>query len=395
MQLFYTSSYIKTIAMKVFADLLGNEETIFKNERSLMPEYIPDNFPHREHQIQAIATCLKPALKGKRAYNVFIYGPPGTGKTAITKFLFNEMVEASSEVIPIYVNCWEYNTRHAILCKILSELKGFVPRRGIATDEIFERFLKVLEKREKSIVIALDEIDQVVNKKEYAVLYDILRANEWVNANLSLITISNDAFVMRYVDARIKSSLCEEEIIFKPYTEQELRDIIKERVKIAFYPGVVSDEVIDEIARITAEQGGDVRIALECLWKAGRLAERQASRKIELKHIEEVAKKLGDYQIKELLRALTHHEKILLKVIAKMQIEGKEILTGTLYEEYKKNCEEPVAERTFRNYISRLETLRLIDAPLTSKGYRGKSRKIELRLQPEIVLEALKEYGGT
>ncbi len=378
-------------ATKAFADFLGNEETIFKNERSLMPEYIPENFPHREHQIQAIATCLKPALRGRRAYNVFIYGPPGTGKTAITRFLFNEMVEVSNEVVPIYVNCWEYNTRHAILCKILSELKGFMPRRGVATDEIFERFLKVVEKREKAIVIALDEVDQIVNKKEYAVLYDILRSNEWVNANLSLVTISNDAFVMRYVDARIKSSLCEEEIIFKPYTEKELRDIVKERARVAFYSGVVSEDIINEVARITAEQGGDVRIALECLWKAGRLAEREASRKIELRHVKEVAKKLGDYQIKELLRALTHHEKILLRIIAEMQIEEKEILTGILYEEYKKNCKEPVAERTFRNYISRLETLRIIDAPLTSKGYRGKSRKIELRLQPETVLEALSE----
>ncbi|BDZ72106.1 hypothetical protein GCM10025861_26230 [Methanobacterium petrolearium] len=45
-------------------DILMGEETLFKDITVFNPDYIPENFLHRESQMEALALCLRPALKG-------------------------------------------------------------------------------------------------------------------------------------------------------------------------------------------------------------------------------------------------------------------------------------------------------------------------------------------
>jgi cell division control protein 6 len=65
----------------LFDDLLSGEP-IFENKEVLRPSYTPRKLPHREEQINNMATILVTALRGDTPSNILIYGKTGTGKTA-------------------------------------------------------------------------------------------------------------------------------------------------------------------------------------------------------------------------------------------------------------------------------------------------------------------------
>jgi cell division control protein 6 len=144
---------------------------IFKNENILSTDYLPDILPHREGQIQQLADTLTSISKGGRR-NIFICGAPGIGKTVSTNFVFREF-ENHSGIKTIYINCWNYNTSISVLTKVASDLGAFVQRRGWAKDEIMGRLIEKLERGKMSLMICLDEVDQLV-RKDQGVLYDLL-----------------------------------------------------------------------------------------------------------------------------------------------------------------------------------------------------------------------------
>ena len=77
--------------MALFKDMLGAEESLFKNELALDYSFLPKILPHRENQQRHAAACIKPLLTEKNGKNLFIYGAPGIGKTAALRFDLNEL----------------------------------------------------------------------------------------------------------------------------------------------------------------------------------------------------------------------------------------------------------------------------------------------------------------
>ena len=50
-------------------DRLLFDETIFRDIDAFNPDYVPQNYLHRESQMEALAICLRPALIGGRPIN--------------------------------------------------------------------------------------------------------------------------------------------------------------------------------------------------------------------------------------------------------------------------------------------------------------------------------------
>ncbi|MGC8812124.1 MAG: Cdc6/Cdc18 family protein [Candidatus Aenigmatarchaeota archaeon] len=341
---------------------------IFKNEEVLSPEYLPDFLPHREDKIKQIARNLMPATKGGMAQNTFIFGPPGIGKTHVIKFVFRELEEFSENVKTIYINCWNYNTPVSVLSKIATDLGVFVQRRGMGKDEVFERVIEFLGKTKKGLVICLDEVDQLVFKSG-EVLYDLLRINQYVNNPVCLVFVSNFKDVFVNLDGRIKSSLRIEEIEFKPYSVQEMKDILEERVKNAFHS--VEEGVTILVANFAVQKGSDVRVGLECLLKAGRLAESENSEKLKVSHVKKVLPEIEPAKPKILKESISENEKIILDILSE-----KSFRSGELYEEYCKRVENPVSERAFRDFIKHLLQIKMVKVKEVKKGVKGRTRII-------------------
>ena len=328
------------------------ESSIFKNEEVLSFEYLPEFLPHREEQIKIIAKNIEPAAFKRKPQNTFLYGGPGIGKTATVKFIFREFQENYPNVKTIYMNCWDYNTSIAVLAKICEDLEIYVQRRGWGKDEIMKRLLEFLNKSDKGYVLALDEVDQLIFKDDKA-LYDLLRINQYIKNPFGIIFISNNKHAFVNVEPRIKSSLNIEEIEFKPYTFQEMKDILMERAKLAFYS--LENAAILLAANHAIKKGSDVRVGLEILMKAGRLAESERENKLKVEHVKTILKEVNEVKPKILEEKINEHEKKIIEILKKESLGIKE-----LYKKYAELTENPLSEKMFRNYLKHLESINLI-----------------------------------
>jgi cell division control protein 6 len=345
-----------------------SESKIFKNEEALSSEYLPEMLPHRENQIKELANNLLPASKGRKPQNTFLFGSPGIGKTAVTKYVFRQFEEYSG-IKTFYINCWDYKTAHAVLAKIAVDLEMLALRKGMSKDEVLEKIIEACRKTRKSLIICLDEVDQLVFSEEEA-LYDLLRINQYIENPVGLIFVSNNPYVFTNVDPRIRSSLDIENIEFKPYSLEEMKDILQERMKLAF--ALVEEGVLLLAANAAVSKGGDVRVGLECLLKAGRLAEQEHANKLKVEHIKKILPSVKPAKPEILKERATEDEKIILKIVN----EKREIFSGELYEEYCRRIEIPVTERRFRDFVNHLAEVGLVAIRERKRGIKGKTRVI-------------------
>ncbi|MCM8785606.1 MAG: AAA family ATPase [Candidatus Omnitrophica bacterium] len=345
-----------------------SESKIFKNEEFLSPEFLPEFLPHREQQIKDLANNLMPASEGRNPQNTFIFGAPGIGKTAVVKFVFREF-ENYSGIKTTYINCWDYKTANSVLVKIILDLGFFVQRRGWAKDEIISRLIEVLNKINKSVIICLDEVDQLILNNGEEVLYDLLRINQYTKNKVGIVFVSNDPHVFVNVEPRIKSSLNIEEIEFKPYSLEEMKNILQERANLTFHS--IEEGAVLLSANCAIKKGGDVRVGLECLLKAGRVAEQENSEKVKVEHVKKILPKIEKVKPNIIKEKIDNIEKIILEILK----EKEKFTSGELYETYCKKIEKSVTERSFRNHVNRLIQLKLIKVK-KSKGMRGQTRII-------------------
>ncbi len=374
---------------------------IFKNREILRPDYIPDTLPHRENEIKKLAEILLPAIRGERPSNIFIYGLTGTGKTAVTKYVLRKLYEKArikglDNFTYAYINCRHTDTPYRVFAELASKVNVRVPFTGIATSEVFKRFLKGLDKMNKVMVIVLDEIDFLVRKHGDDMLYKLTRANEMLeNSKVSLIGITNDINFVETLDPRIRSSLGEEELVFPPYDSLQLEDILRQRAKEAFNPDAIDSGVIELCAALAAREHGDARRALDLLRIAGEIAEREGAFKVTVEHVYKARDELEKNRVEELLKTLPLHAKLVLLSITVQAMKNKYTTTGetyTYYIELTKNIGiEKLTQRRISDLINELDMLGIVNAKVISRGRYGKTKIITLSINPKLVLSVLSE----
>jgi len=350
---------------------------IFRNEEVFHPDYLPDKLLHREREIEEIASALRPVAERRRPENIIIAGGSGTGKTSCALHVLGELEEHSKRALPVYINCWETSTRYGILNRIATALGAMVPRRGIAADELMDSIVERAKAEGRIPIIVLDEADRLFGSAhgEERVLYDIARAAEVFAMNIGVVVITNMEDVFAKMDQRIRSSLCQRRVIFERYAPPQLKDILEERASVAFFPGVLDEDVIPTCAGIGARRGGDARVALNALWQAGRRAEEENSDKVRVEHVKKVEEyaSLTSSPLKKNMEKLNDVELAIVKALE--NAEGKELLSGELYKKLKGKT----TDRTVRNYVSKLERLGIIE--VEEKGDVGKTRVVRLKGQ--------------
>ena len=114
---------------------------------------------------------------------------------------------------------------------------------GLSMGEATDRILEFIQRKKKLyVILVIDEIDSLVEKNGDDILYNFTRANERISTEwfISLIGISNSLTFKDKLDPRVRSSLSEEEMVFNPYTVEQLRRILAERTMLAFNDDAVS-----------------------------------------------------------------------------------------------------------------------------------------------------------
>lgn len=372
---------------------------LFKNKSALQSNYTPETIPHRDEQIQSVASILAPTLRGERVSNLFIYGKTGTGKTLSVQHVGNKLVDkikqlGKESLSVVYVNCKlkkVSDTEYRILAELINELGGSVPATGLPTDQVYSRFIDLIDGKKQVVLIILDEIDQAVKKISDNFIYTLTRLNsELKNAQISLVGISNSLTFMDNLDPRVRSSLGEEELVFSPYNALQLQDILKERAGIAFKEESIEEGVIAKCAAFAAREHGDARRALDLLRVSGELAERDGSDKILLQHIDAANQKIERDKMLDIIESEPKQFQLVLKAI--MELDGRndseEIFTGDVYNCYQRICEitknEVLTQRRVSDILAEFDMLGIINARIISKGRQGRTREIKLMLSPQI-----------
>lgn len=218
-----------------------------------------------------------------------LYGPAGAGKTLLVTHVLSQLAE-HTRVATASINCWQYNTRPALLTELLIQLGYPAPRKGKPVDELLTKLREWLDKHYGAIVV-LDEFDQLT--EQTAITYDLQVTSDAAEHSLGLILVSNQPPADLALEARSQSRVSYQPIEVQPYGEEDLIAILHQRVDAAFYPEVVADDVIDQIAATVAEQNGDCREALTLLLRVGRLAEHENAKRVTVTHVEQSSATYG------------------------------------------------------------------------------------------------------
>ncbi len=391
-----------------------SSKPIFKDKAVLQSNYIPEKISHREEYLKDMAKILAPALRGERPSNVFIYGKTGTGKSLCISHVLSKMINiASAREIPlklVTVNCKlkkVADTEYRILLEILKQLGKEMPSTGISTNDLYKALHEALDVKKRTVLLVLDEIDSLIKKAGDDILYNLTRINpELKLSEVSIVGITNDLTIMDTVDARVKSSLNEEEIVFMPYNAVQLQDILNDRAIRAFQINVLDEEVIPRCSAYAAREHGDARRALELLRFAGELAERDGAEKILSEHIENADKKTERNRILDVIKSQPKQFQLVNYAIIKTSMKEKHNLvtgqkstfiepttTGNVYDYYNKLAKDlhvpTLTLRRISDIIIELEVLGLINFKIVSKGRYGRTRFITIDLPKTLYNEVL------
>jgi len=372
------------------------KESLFKNKFVLQTNYTPETIPHREKQIEQIASILAPILRFERTSNLFIYGKSGTGKTLSIQYVKDELLKKVKKqkinVTIEYINCKLKkiaDTEYRILAELIRKLGGMVPATGLPTERLYNKFVELLESKKQLFILILDEIDQAVKKINDDFLYNFTRLNSELNkSQISIIGISNDLNFLDLLDPRVRSSLGEEEIVFPPYNAEQLQDILRERADAAFKQGVIEQGVIEKCAALAAREHGDARRALDMLRIAGELAEREGKKKVTTEHIDKANEKMERDKVLDIIESGPKQFQLVLTAIIELDNKKQKIFTSDIYNTYQRLCKEAkieiLTQRRVGDIIAELDMLGLINAQVISKGRYGRMREIKLIIHPSI-----------
>src|SRR5213594_3280632 len=361
----------------IFQPYLGTR-SIFKMDREILrPSYIPERLPHRESHIDQLAQILVTALKGERPSNVLIFGKTGTGKTAVVKKIENEFRKADGArmVQYFYLNCEIVDTPYGVLQsignKLMENFHQRIPFTGLSTDRVYNLLREKLDEEKRVVIVALDEIDKIVQKNGDDILYQLLKINDDLSkARVSLIGISNDLKFTEYLDPRVRSRLADEKMVFPPYNAEELFDILSERARLAFENGTAEDAVLHLISALAA-----LRVSAE-------LAERQGDEHITEEHVQRAKNKIELDTVIEAVKSLpTQSKVILLGILLNEEIGNAKLTTGEVYTTYRELCRKtgivPLTQRRVTDLISELDMLGLVHARVRSFGRGGRTKEIQ------------------
>jgi len=380
-----------------------DKNVIFKNKNLLQTHYKPEEILHREEQINQMASILAPVLRGERPSNLFLYGKTGTGKTLSIQFVRDEILKRSLKndsfkVRIEYLNCKLKkisDTEYRILAELIKKLGGEVPATGLPTQSVYSTFIDIIDSEKQLLVLILDEIDQTVKKISSDFLYNLTRLNsELSKTQICVIGISNDLTFLDELDPRVRSSLSEEEVVFPPYNALQLQEILKERANNAFKENVMQEGVIAKCAAFAAREHGDARRALDLLRVAGELAERDNSKKIYLKHIDEANSKIERDKILDVISSEPKQfQYVLHSIICLSEKKGDEsFFTGDVYNFYYdlclKNKSEVLTQRRVGDIIQEFDMLGIINVRVISKGRGGRMREIKLAIAKNLIEKA-------
>jgi len=190
--------------------------------------------------------------------------------------------------------------------------------------------------------------------------------------------------------------LQENELVFDPYDAGQLRAILDNRTD-AFEADVLEPDVIPKVAALSAKEHGDARKAINTLYEAGRLAEKQETGTVTVSHVDDAVQRAEVNRFEKLVRGTTPHVKYILRALALLTVDnpGQEAFrTHQIYTLYVKVAEQAGADKLSGDRVYRLlkeQSFLGVTKLNHTGGGQGEGSYLEHRLlrDPEVVIQAI------
>lgn len=386
------------------------EDPIFVDEDVLRDSHKPEDLIERDRELAEYQSALKPVIKGARPRNIFLYGQTGVGKTVATQMIMDRLQRDQEDyddldVHVVHVVCKNLTSSYQVTVKLVNEFRepnNKVPTTGYPPDTVYVFLWKHLKQIDAThVLFVLDEVDAIGDDDN--ILYELPRANDNGNVpvdetKVGVIGISNKFTFRDNLSARVKDSLCDEEIHFPPYDANQLRNILYQRAEKAFVDGVLSDDVIPLAAALAGQESGSARQALKMLFKAGDIARSKGEEEVLVDHVREAEPRIKESQVRNELESVPTQSHLTLYAL--LMLERQDDLpakSSDIYEVYEIAAERADADvktgRTIRDRLSQLKLKGFLDVEEYNEGPKGGSYYLYEfgDIRPDMVQDVLKE----
>ncbi len=388
--------------------MFDEEVDIFTNEDVLRTDWVPDEIPEREDEMDKIEFAMRPITNGSTPHNLFLYGKSGQGKTAVTKFMLEDLQEyfeseesdIDKELNISYVSCQDAESSYQVLGEILTVLEDDTEKRpkGFSTGDLNKRLFDNLEESGGFHILILDEIDAVGS--DDSILYQIPRAaanGKIEEAQVSIVGISNDFKFYNQFSRKVDDTLSAVEIHFEPYDADQLRTILQQRVEISFKDGVLEPGVIPQCAALAAQDHGSARQAIEYIHRAGELARHNVDESVTEEHVSRAQDQIDREKLIENFRSMTTQDKLALTGLLVLELKSETpSRTKEIYDEYVNVTEmidaETYTQRRMYEHLQAMTTHGFADSKEINRGHReGRHLEFELAIGVDEALDALEQ----
>jgi len=325
----------------------------------------------------------------------------GTGKTVLAQHFGENMTsEANRRAVKfryIHVNCREFRgTLLQIIHRALTAFRPTYPSRGYSEQEVLATLLQVLDEEQVSVILTLDEFDSLIEHEGSDAVYKLTRLQEMRQGKpqrLSFIFIMRDLKAIEQLDESSKSTLQRSVIRLERYGKEQLIDILRERVTMAFELGAIEEDVVALIAELAFKETGNARFGIELLWRAGKYADANDAEGVEAECVRMAVSSIIPSMRRSDLASLGMHEKLFLLAVARFFKENGQAyaLLTEVEKVYEVICEEfdqkPNSHTQIWNYAQYFSSMGIIKIEVASTTGRGRSTQVSLPAIPAVELE--------
>lgn len=323
---------------------MGNNQDMIEDASALQEGELPRRLVCRHAEMQRLAAALEPVVDGEQPETAFLFGPSGAGKTTVARMTIRDLEREHLDVETHYVHCRD-RTKFALLKDIADAVGVTGPSQPTSSDDLLSQLSEI----EPYHIVVVDEADQL---RDRSVLTDLYNCRP-----ISMVGIANDeATLFADLDAQTASRISSSVTIrFGAYRDNELVQILEDRVEWGVASGAVTTEQLRRIARAA---DGDARKGLTILRWCLRIADQKSldhlhDDLLDQETIDEATTDLRDRQ----LNRLDEHHQAVYYVIEKRG----EITLDSLYERYQESVPDPRTKRRVSDYISKLVSYDLVD----------------------------------
>jgi Cdc6-like AAA superfamily ATPase len=392
-------------------ELLKQEKysLIFKNEKFFSKSYFPSMIKFRDKEFYQLSLYFRDLLKLKeKSVNFFqtvtLVGPVGCGKSSVAKIFGTEIEKVSKNTLNIkliyrQINCRRNNSIYLILFDLMKSLVPHFPNRGFSSIELLNMLQILLTNSNSYLILTLDEIDFIFHDRELDLFFQNLSMEtselKFLNERrISLIFITKNKDFLLLIDPNNKFGIINNIIRFSAYSTEELKQILFEKALNGFKEGVLPIQTLDFVSIISQELG-DLRIALELLWRSGKNSEKDNSDIIMINHIKNALSSILFINNTN-NSVFNEHEKSLLSCF----VENKNIfftsqsvdvkLLKKIFNDKYINDISKLEDLNlfFENAIQKLTSMGILFSDTSNKNRDGNTNYI-LKISPSLVLQTI------